>query len=70
MGWTLDRWMFTAKAETTRLEFRSLTPAGPSGWGAVIDNVAVFDVRESRDYDRNLTPPPLPERSTLFRQLL
>jgi len=41
MGWTPTRWSFTANSASTTLEFRSLTPAGSTGWGAVIDNVTV-----------------------------
>jgi choice-of-anchor C domain-containing protein len=41
MGWTPTRWSFTANSASTTLEFRSLTPARSTGWGAVIDNVSV-----------------------------
>ena len=41
MGWVATSWAFTANAASTTLEFRSLTASRSTGWGAVIDNVAV-----------------------------
>lgn len=42
MGWTAQRWTFTANQETTTLEFLSLTVSPQTGYGAAIDNVVVI----------------------------
>lgn len=42
MGWTAQRWTFTASQVTTTLEFRSLTVSPQTGYGAAIDNVVVI----------------------------
>ena len=41
MGWSPSSWTFTARQASTTLEFRSLTAARSTGWGAAIDNVVV-----------------------------
>jgi choice-of-anchor C domain-containing protein len=41
MGWIAKEWVFTARADSTTLEFTSLTQAGQTGYGAAIDQVAV-----------------------------
>jgi choice-of-anchor C domain-containing protein len=41
MGWLATTWTFTASDATTTLEFKSLTTAPQTGYGAAIDNVAV-----------------------------
>lgn len=48
MGWLRKSWTFTAKADSTTLEFRSLTKSPLTGFGPAIDNVTVSPV-ESRD---------------------
>jgi outer membrane protein OmpA-like peptidoglycan-associated protein len=55
MGWQKTTWTFTASANTTTLEFLSLTVSPQTGYAAAIDNVAVVaesaaplvEVRES-----------------------
>jgi choice-of-anchor C domain-containing protein len=47
MGWLRKSWTFTAKADSTTLEFRSLTVSPATGFGPAIDNVTV--TVESRD---------------------
>ena len=42
MGWTPKKWAFTANSTSTTLEFQSLTVSPQTGYGAAIDNVAVF----------------------------
>ena len=42
MGWTPKTWTFTANSASTTLEFASLTVSPQTGFGAAIDNVAVF----------------------------
>ena len=41
MGWLPKEWVFTAAADSTTLEFTSLTKSGETGYGAAIDRVAV-----------------------------
>jgi len=41
MGWVLKSWTFAAKADSTTLEFRSLTASPLTGFGAAIDLVIV-----------------------------
>jgi choice-of-anchor C domain-containing protein len=41
MGWTPQRWTFTATDASTTLEFTSLTVSPQTGYGAAIDNVVV-----------------------------
>jgi len=48
MGWSDQRWTFTATGTTTTLEFYSITV--PSGWGPVIDDVRVTPLC-SADFD-------------------
>ncbi len=48
MGWLRKSWTFTAKADSTTLEFRSLTKSPLTGFGPAIDNVTVTSV-ESHD---------------------
>jgi choice-of-anchor C domain-containing protein len=48
MGWLRKSWTFTAKADSTTLEFRSLTRSPLTGFGPAIDNVTVTPV-ERRD---------------------
>lgn len=48
MGWTSQRWTFTANAATTTLELLSLTVSPATGWGAAIDNVSVTLVADQQ----------------------
>jgi choice-of-anchor C domain-containing protein len=41
MGWVSREWVFTAAADSTTLEFTSLTQSPETGYGAAIDRVAV-----------------------------
>lgn len=41
MGWVPKEWVFTAAADSTTLEFTSLTQSPETGYGAAIDRVAV-----------------------------
>jgi len=41
MGWSPKSWTFTAKSDSTTLEFRSLTVSPLTGFGPAIDNVSV-----------------------------
>jgi len=41
MGWVSREWVFTAAADSTTLEFTSLTRSPETGYGAAIDRVAV-----------------------------
>jgi choice-of-anchor C domain-containing protein len=41
MGWVAKEWVFTARADSTTLEFLSLTRSPETGFGAAIDRVAV-----------------------------
>lgn len=41
MGWVPTEWVFTAAADSTTLEFSSLTQSPQTGYGAAIDRVAV-----------------------------
>jgi choice-of-anchor C domain-containing protein len=41
MGWMQKEWVFTAAADSTTLEFTSLTRSPETGYGAAIDRVAV-----------------------------
>ena len=41
MGWVPREWVFTAAADSTTLEFTSLTQSPETGYGAAIDRVAV-----------------------------
>jgi choice-of-anchor C domain-containing protein len=41
MGWVTKTWTFTAKGDSTTLEFQSLTQSPETGFGAAIDQVAV-----------------------------
>lgn len=41
MGWVPKEWVFTAKADSTTLEFTSLTRSPETGFAAAIDRVAV-----------------------------
>jgi choice-of-anchor C domain-containing protein len=47
MGWTTQSFTFTADDTTVTLEFQSLNPPAEAGWGAVIDNIAMFDLTEA-----------------------
>lgn len=42
MGWVAKEWVFTAVADSTTLEFTSLTQSPETGYGAAIDRVAVL----------------------------
>lgn len=42
MGWTSTSWTFTAAADSTTLEFASLTESPQTGYAAAIDRVAVI----------------------------
>ena len=44
MGWLRKSWVFTADDATATLEFRSLTESPLTGYGPVIDNVAVMTI--------------------------
>lgn len=46
MGWLRKSWTFTAKADSTTLEFQSLTVSPLTGFGPAIDNVSVTAVEE------------------------
>jgi outer membrane protein OmpA-like peptidoglycan-associated protein len=46
MGWVAKEWVFTAKADSTTLEFTSLTRSPETGYGAAIDRVAVVLIEE------------------------
>jgi hypothetical protein len=41
MGWVPREWVFTAAADSTTLEFTSLTQSPETGYGAAVDRVAV-----------------------------
>jgi choice-of-anchor C domain-containing protein len=41
MGWVKKEWVFTATADSTTLEFTSLTQSPETGYGAAIDRVSV-----------------------------
>jgi len=41
MGWVAKTWTFTAKSDSSTLEFSSLTQSPETGYGAAIDRVAV-----------------------------
>lgn len=41
MGWETKAWTFTARGDSTTLEFTSLTESPETGYGAAIDRVAV-----------------------------
>lgn len=46
MGWVPKEWVFTAAADSTTLEFTSLTQSPATGFGAAIDRVAVVLIDE------------------------
>lgn len=46
MGWEPREWVFTATADSTTLEFTSLTQSPQTGYGAAIDRVAVVPLEE------------------------
>lgn len=46
MGWEPREWVFTATADSTTLEFASLTQSPQTGYGAAIDRVAVVPLEE------------------------
>jgi choice-of-anchor C domain-containing protein len=46
MGWVAKEWEFTAKADSTTLEFTSLTQSPETGYGAAIDRVAVVPLAD------------------------
>lgn len=46
MGWEPREWVFTATADSTTLEFTSLTQSPQTGYGAAIDRVAVVPLDE------------------------
>ena len=48
MGWLRKTWTFTARADSTTLEFQSLTVSPLTGFGPAIDNVSVTPVEESQ----------------------
>lgn len=48
MGWVSKSWDFTARADSTTLEFKSLTVSPQTGYSAAIDNVAVVLLEEGR----------------------
>jgi outer membrane protein OmpA-like peptidoglycan-associated protein len=41
MGWVKQTWTFTARGDSTTLEFTSLTQSPQTGYGAAIDRVEV-----------------------------
>lgn len=46
MGWVSKEWVFTAKADSSTLEFVSLTQSPETGFGAAIDRVAVVPLAD------------------------
>ena len=46
MGWVAKEWVFTAAADSTTLEFTSLTQSPETGFAAAIDRVAVVLIDE------------------------
>lgn len=51
MGWLHKSWVFTAEEAMATLEFRSLTESPLTGYGPVIDNVAVVVIDCSRSLE-------------------
>lgn len=66
MGWVSKEWVFTAKGDSSTLEFLSLTQSPETGYGAAIDRVAVvlltdgLQVTESEKEIKASLGPDLP----------